>query len=126
MDIVQRRGGAAQPLRQGLGPQPDAPSLRTQAIAQTAAREELQNGEGNALVLADVENLDDVGMVEAGQVAGLALEAGGKVALLEHGEPWHLDDDIAIEERIVSAVDVGHAALAEFLLHVVAAVGERQ
>src|SRR5947209_16856665 len=111
MDVVQRGGSAAQPLRQGLGCQADAPSLRTQAIAQTAAREELQNGEGDALVLADVEDLDDVGMVEAGQVAGLALEADGEVALFEHGETRHLDDDVAIEERIVSAVDVGHAAL---------------
>src|SRR5262249_2208991 len=79
-----------------------------------------------ALVLAEVEDLDDAGMVEPRQVAGLALEAGGEVALLKDSKTRHLDDDVAIEECVVDAVDVGHAALAELLLHDVATVGELQ
>src|SRR6266487_3616262 len=74
---------------------------------------------GLAVVLAVVVDLDDVGMLQCGDRAGLALEADNKTRIAREGE--HLDGDQALQGGLVGLVHGGHAALADDPAELVAA-----
>ena len=74
---------------------------------------ELHDDEGRAVVLADVIDIDDVGVGEGGGRARLALEAGAEARIGGELRPRRLDRHVAAEEEIVTEVDGRHAALAE-------------
>jgi len=74
---------------------------------------------GLAVVLAVVVDLDDVGMLQCGDRAGLALEAGDKLRIAREGE--HLDGDQALQGRLVGLVHGGHAATVDDLAELVLA-----
>jgi hypothetical protein len=126
VDEVQSGRHFPQPDAQLLnrrGPRPAVgPSLMT--ILQAAAAEVLQDGEGNIVVLADIGNLDDMGMDKAHQRADFVQEAAGKPFVDEHGLPGDFNDCITVEVMVTGAVDIGHAALAQHFLNDVAAVGK--
>ena len=55
----------------------------------------------------------DVRMVELGDGARLALEAGAHLGCRGQVRGQHLDGDVAAQARVVGAVDLAHAARAE-------------
>src|SRR5207247_2361074 len=55
----------------------------------------------------------DVRMVERGQHARLSLEAGQAFWIAHESRGKNLDGDVAAKPRVVSAVHLAHAALAE-------------
>src|SRR5262249_52086733 len=91
-----------------------------------AAGEVLEHGEGGAVVLADVEDADDVGVGELRQGAHLTCEAAREARLVEDGGARHLDDDVALQDGVAGVVDVGRDDLAEPGEDVVAYVGDGQ
>ena len=76
------------------------------------------------LVLVDVVGADDVGMVEGGDGAGLAVEALQRGGILGLGGRQHLDGHPAAHELVFAQVDAAHAAGAEAFQHLVLADGE--
>src|SRR5262249_6070615 len=62
------------------------------------------------LLLAWLDDLDDVRVVEEDQGLRLALEAGDEVAVAGHVHGERLDRDPAVEGGLVALVDDAHAA----------------
>ena len=94
----------------------DAADLRqlepAHELAQRAARDVLHRDVGDAVVLEEVEQRDDVRVVERGRQPRLAHEAlrERRVAALEI-EP--LEHDVAVERRLVHEVHDSHPAAGE-------------
>ena len=83
------------------------------AFAQIAAGQVLHDREGQVLMLADVGDLDDVGVSQADEGADFAREAAGELRVREHGGVRHLEDHVAVQVMIVGLVDRAHAALSQ-------------
>jgi len=87
-------------------------ALALQAIVERFAFEKLDGQKRDAAVLADLEDVDDVFVLELGGGAGLAHEAvlGRGVAsdLRQH----RLEGDLALESRVLRQKDDAHAAAA--------------
>ncbi|MGX1491501.1 hypothetical protein RKD41_003760 [Streptomyces tendae] len=77
------------------------------------------------LVLAGVEDGDDVGVRELGHCLGLTAEPLTEGRLAAQLGVQRLDRDLAVEHGVVGEVDGGHAALAEQVAQLVAATGQR-
>jgi hypothetical protein len=60
--------------------------------------------------VADVVERADVGMVEVGDGAGLALEAGADLRAGREVGRQHLDCDIAAQAGIAGPIDLAHPA----------------
>ena len=71
-------------------------------------------------MLADVEDLDDVGVLELGDGLGLGQEAGGGLAAGVPAGQDHLQGDGAVESDLAGPVDDPHAAAAQLALDPVA------
>ena len=84
-----------------------------EADAQALAFEQLRGEVRPAVVVADVEDGEDVGMVEGGHRLRFDLEAPQAVGVRGHGRGEHLEGDIAPEAVIAGAVDLSHASGAE-------------
>ncbi len=82
-------------------------------LRQAAPIEELQREIGQAVVLADLEDLDDVRVVDGGDGAGLGLEAGQVAGSRAGAGEDHLERDQAVEPGLPRLVDDPHAALAQ-------------
>ena len=84
-----------------------------EVLGQAAAGHELEDEVRPARGLADVVNLDDVGMLQAGEHRGLRAKAGQVLrAGLDPGQD-HLQRHGAIETELPGLVDDAHAAAAE-------------
>ena len=84
-----------------------------EVLGQAAAGHELEDEVRPARGLADVVNLDDVGMLQAGERRGLRAEAGQVLrAGLEPGQD-HLQRHGAIEAELPGLVHDAHTAAAE-------------
>ena len=70
----------------------------------------LHRDERLAVLLADVEDRDDVGVAEAGDGTGLAVEA---LAELLHILPQQLDRDLALENRVPGEIQRAHPAASD-------------
>jgi hypothetical protein len=82
--------------------------------AQRVALEVLHRDEQRAAgVLAEVVDVDGVGMAELGGQLGLGVEAPDQPGVGRQLGPQHLDRDLALERDLLAAVDRAHAALAE-------------
>ncbi len=103
--LARRQGSAAQLLR------------------QAAAAAEFQREERPALVFADAVDLDDVGVVQAGDGLGLGLEAGQVVGAGVFARQDHLERDDAVEAALPGLVDDAHAAAADLAEQLVAGDG---
>ncbi len=79
-------------------------------LAERAALEELGDEVGGAVVGADVEEGEDVGVVEGAGEAGLLLEAAEAVGVLAVLGGEDLDGDVAVEAGVAGAVDLAHPA----------------
>ena len=65
------------------------------------------------LLVADVVQRADVGVVELGDGAGLALEAGAELRAGRQVGGQHLDRHVAAQAGVVGAVDLAHPARAD-------------
>jgi hypothetical protein len=86
-----------------------------EALLQGAAGDKFHDAERPALMLADLEYLHDIGMLQAGNRLGLRAEA--RQGLRVSGRPWgdHLERHQAAELALARLVDDAHAAPAQFL-----------
>ena len=82
-------------------------------LAQVAALEELHRHVGEAVLLAEVEDGDDVRVVELRRGLGLALEARRKSGSSARARRDRLEGHVAVQERVVGLVDLAHRALAD-------------
>ncbi len=84
-----------------------------QPLLQSLALQQLGDHVGHAVLGADVEHREDVGMVEGAGRARLVLEAA-KLRLVGQAVPRQdLDGDLAAQPRIARPVHLSHAAGAE-------------
>ncbi|MCY1013979.1 hypothetical protein OV079_52340 [Nannocystis pusilla] len=75
------------------------------------AAHELHGDEHLAVVLADLVDRDDVGVLQAGHRLGLAHQSAARQRQVAHRlAEQHLDRDLAIEEVVVGRVDHPHPA----------------
>ena len=92
----------------------DGGGARTQAAAQRLALHQLHHHVVRARAagrLADVVDVDDVGMVEGGGRARLAVEAPQQLGVGAGAQ--HLEGDRPAQPRVPRAVDLAHAARAQ-------------
>ena len=89
-------------------------------VGQAPAADELHLEVGEAGVLVDVEDLDDVGVLELGDGLGLGQEPGGGLGAGVLAGQDHLQGDGAVESDLAGLVDDAHAAAAEFAQDLVA------
>jgi hypothetical protein len=92
-----------------------------QRLRQRGAFEQLHGHVGPAFDLAHVVDDDDVGVRQASGGARLAQEAVAALVVLGQRGVQELDGHVAVDRRVVRAVDRGHAAAAEAALDLVAA-----
>ena len=96
-------GGVVDGLARG-----EAPSGELRA--QRLALEQLLNDVGSAIVLADVVDDRDVGVVEHPRRPGFLLEALQPVRVSREGSRKDLDRDVAAEPRVSGPVYLAHSA----------------
>ena len=77
---------------------------------ERAALDVLADDVGHAVLLGVVEDGKDVGMLQAGDRDRLAVEASFEARLLDEKVGQHLESDLALEGRLVSAIHGRHAA----------------
>ena len=82
-------------------------------VLQRRAFEQLHHQERLALVLAEVVDGADVGVVECRRGTSLALEALERLDVLRHAGRQELDRHLAGEVQVLGAVDDTHASAAE-------------
>ena len=85
------------------------------AVLQRQAVQKLHGDEGLAVLLADVVNGADVGMVQGGGGLGFALEAGEGLRVAGNFFGQEFQGDEAMQARVFGFVDDAHAAAAELL-----------
>ncbi len=84
------------------------------AMLQRLAVEQLHHEEPLAVVLADVEERADVGVVQRRGDACLALEAFDRLRIARQLRREEFDGNLPAEPRVLGAIDHSHAAAAEF------------
>ena len=82
---------------------------------QRAALQILHGDEGAAVLLADVMNGADVGMIQGGRGPSLALESAQRLPVASQIVRQELEGDEAMEPGVLRLVDHAHAAAAELL-----------
>ena len=81
----------------------------SQPIGKSLTRQQLEDDVWRAIVGADVENRQDVGMVEGSCCPGLVLETAELVRAYRRGRGKNLNRHVAPEARIAGTVDLAHA-----------------
>ena len=92
-----------------------------QPLVQRHALEELHRQEGDAVVLIDLEDGDDVVVVDGGHGLGLAQEALAGAGVGGQAGQHRLEGDEAFQLEVFGLVDDAHAAAAQFLEDAIAA-----
>ncbi len=105
--------GAGERLHQP-GTRLGAQGRTVQLLGETRAVNKLQGHVGPAVVLADVMDPDDVGMLEAGDCLGFGAEAGDPPSRRLYAGQDHLEGDQAIEACLSCPVHHAHAAASAF------------
>jgi hypothetical protein len=76
--------------------------------------DEFHRQEGNAVGLLHRKDRDDVGMIERGDVLGLAGKPGAALRVGSFAFEQDFQRDVAIELGVARAIDLAHAAFADF------------
>ena len=92
-------------------------------VVQAAALDVLQLEVGQAVGLADVVDLHDVGVLQAGDGLRLGQEADGGLGAGMGAGQDHLQDAGAVQADLPGAVDDAHAAAAQLAQDLVAVDG---
>src|SRR5262249_60165341 len=106
------RAGAGQPL-EDLGRAFLRHRFAADLLRQASAVDELEREEGKAVALADLEDLDDVGMLEAGDRLALDAESFELVLAGMLAGDHHLEGDDPVEPGLPRLVNHAHPAPAE-------------
>ncbi len=86
-----------------------------ESLRETSSFNKLHGEEGLSVVIAHVEDLDDVRVLEAGDRFGFPQEASSRLWTgMDTGEQ-HLDSDGAVEPHVPCPVDDPHTAAAQHL-----------
>ncbi len=101
-------------------------AVGAQDVGQRAPIDVLHGDEVRRGVLAPVEHVDDVGVVEVGRRLGLTAETLDEVRVNGELGEQHLDRDLAVEQPVVAQEHVGHAAATDALEHLVALVDDHR
>jgi hypothetical protein len=80
-----------------------------ETLEKRLALEQLHHEVVDAVLLADVVEHAEVGMVETGNGSRPALETRSTLGVLREFGRQHLDRDVATEPRVLRAVDLAHA-----------------
>ena len=112
---VIKPGGDPPEVFQGGG-QVDRPMRHR--VGQAAARDVLDDHVGGALKVAEVVDVDDVGVAELGDRLGLVAEAGDRIDV--GCDRLHdLDRAGPLQLRVIGAIDDAHRPLADEILDLV-------
>ena len=83
-----------------------------EAFAQGFAVEQLGHDVRRAVVLADVKNRNNVGMIQGGSGLGFLLKAAKALGIARPVLGKYLDRHVALQRRIAGAIYLAHAARA--------------
>ena len=106
-----------------LGRPPRRPGRAVEPPVQAAAGDVLQLEERQAVGLADVVDLHDVGVLKPGDRLRLGQEASGRLDAGMGAAQDHLQDAGAVQKDLPGAVDDAHAAAAQLAQDLVAGDG---
>jgi hypothetical protein len=98
---------------------------RAERAALHVLHDDVRSRHAVQVVLAGVEDRDDVRVRELGHRLGLAAEALAEGLLTAELGVQCLDRDLSVEHRVVREMDRGHTALAEQVAQLVAPAGDR-
>ncbi len=122
LDVAVHHAHAARPLeRVGQGTRDrERVALRQRAVqrevlAQRQALDVLRHHEGEAVALPGIQRAQDVGVVEAGQQLGFALQALDLRRVRRQVLVQHLDRHDALQAHVQRLVDGAHGAAPELL-----------
>jgi hypothetical protein len=101
-------------------------AVGAQDVGQRAPVDVLHGDEVRGGVLAPIEDVDDVRVVEVGGRLGLAAEALDEVGVDGELGEQHLDRHLTVEQAVVAQEDLGHAATPDALDQLVAVVDDRR
>ncbi len=101
-------GSNVERLADGHRPAPDP-------RGQVLAGHQFHRQEHEVVLRVQTVHGGDVGVVERGECAGLALEAGTALGIGGQRLGQHLDGDLAAQRRVERLPDHAHAALAELV-----------
>ena len=90
-----------------------------QLLGKRAAIRQFERQIGQAVRLADLEDLHDVRMLEACDRLGFGLEAGDFAGRGDAAGTEHLEGDVPVEAAVPGLVDHAHAALPQPMQHFV-------
>ena len=121
--LTVRLGDAARQRFDQLGRPPRRPGRAVEPPVQAAAVDELQLEERQAVGLADVVDLHDVGVLQAGDGLRLGQEAGGGLGAGMGAGQDHLQGAGAVQADLPGLVDDAHAAAAQLAQDLVAGDG---
>ena len=113
LSLVGRLHGQSQGPHQ-LACLPGLDGRAVQLAVETAAWTELEREEGRALVLAHLEDLDDVGVLQASDGERFRAEASQVILPGMSAMQDHLQSTQAVEPYLVGLVDHAHASSPEF------------
>ena len=117
--VVGRLNGPGQRDQQ-LGGLPAGLGRAVQAIGQRSPLQELERHEGQVVDLADLVDLNDVGMAELGDGLGLGAKAGEVLGACLLPAADHLHRDHAVQTGLAGQVNHPHAPFAELFQELVA------
>jgi hypothetical protein len=98
-----------------LGGLPARLGRSPQAVIERASLEQLERHERQAVDLADLVYLDDVGMAKQGDCLGLDAEPAEVIGPRVAAAPDHLHRNQAVQSKLPGQEDHAHSPLAEFL-----------
>ena len=91
------------------------PAMPGDCLLQRGALQILHGDEGAAVLLADVMNGADVGMIQGGRGSSLALEPAQRLPVASQFVRQELQRDEAMEPRVLRFVHHAHSAAAKLL-----------
>jgi hypothetical protein len=110
--VVRDLDGPGQSDQQ-LGGIPTGLRRPCKAAIERATVEQLERNKWSAIDLADLENLDDVGMMEPSHGLGLDPHAGQMIGVPSSRSLDHLDGNQAIEAPLPRPIDDAHTPFAQ-------------
>ena len=114
VSVIQRLGDLAQNVQHLTRREPPALALPAVHLGtQVSALDVLHHDVVSAFESAIIENSDDVRVAQGSRGLSLSLKAVGKDGVVAQRPPQQLDGYVTLEGKVVSFVDLGHAALAD-------------
>ena len=111
--MLVRRGEASGDLHRVVDGELGRKRASGKPATQGLALQKLCDGVGDAILRAEVEDRENVGMRQRSHGLGFPLEAGERRRTRAQVRGKDLDRDVAVEFAVAGAIDLAHAARAE-------------